>query len=255
MPIPAFVTPLIMGLSAAATAGGAVAKSQAAKKAQMEASRAKAAEALRQRQIQEEARRRGLESLKEFEPEEFKNKEEAIAGRQLDQVAQLISENALPKTFTSSSAPDVINRASDKAKARGQASADLFGKNLADFGAQTGALSLANLKASQGAQDVSRFGRDAEISAALTANQLQGLQGAGGSLLGEVLGGVGQAGLSASLSGALQPVPTTTTGSLPVGTGTVLRPTPLMNPNTATAGLDPNLMGFFGTPSPYRLPE
>jgi len=206
---------------------GAFRQGRKQKKADRKQRRLAQAESTRQRKLGDEARRTVAETLAQFTPEEQTRKQEAIVGKNLEKVSQLIGEKA-PASFQSGSAPQLVTAFQEAKEQEGRGEGLDFAENLARFGASGLALDAAGRVSSAGAQTIDRLNQDRRISASLLDPELAAAAQTGFSPLGAISSQIGQAGLATTLGGGF-------------GTFRKRRPTGILDPDDPEA-LDESLL-------------
>jgi len=176
------------------------------------------AEMLRQAEMDAASKGKVADSLAQFDADAMEKSKSGIVADNLENVASLISQEA-PISFGTKNAPTVIKDVKGASSKAAQRATGAFAKALAEYGGQGQALAAANLNMGANAQGINRINRDKGISAGMLANEMinrdKGISAgmlanemntaanSAYSPIGHAATTVGQAGLSASLSGQL----------------------------------------------------
>lgn len=196
---PALIASLF--LSAASTGAGVAKQRSASKRADKQKAAAMALERQRQEELTEEGKRRAANTLEQYTPEAIDESTEAITGKNLQTMADLISKQEPVTSFTTGSAPKVIK---DTMKARSDEAKDkvgIFAKALSDFTGSGQALTHAGLNTSRNAQMLDMLNRDKRISSSMLGNEILAAAMKAEDPLGTGMVSLGQTGLSTAISG------------------------------------------------------
>jgi len=160
------------------------------------------AEMLRQAEMDAASKGKVADSLAQFDADAMEKSKSGIVAKNLENVASLISQEA-PISFGTKNAPTVIKDVKGASSKAAKRATGAFAKALAEYGGQGQALAAANLNMGANAQGINQINRDKGISAGMLANEMNTAANSAYSPIGHAATTVGQAGLSASLSGQL----------------------------------------------------
>lgn len=193
-----------LAASAAATGAGVVKQKKAADRSDKRKAALITAESERQRKLGEESKSKALESLGSFERGSLDEAEKQNIERNLTNVAVLKEEGAPTASFQAGTTPKIIKDAFARSQGEADASSSKFAQALAKVAGSGQALQGANIKAAGNQSLINILGNAQKRSAGLLPSEVATADTLKNSPIGDLLSGLGQAGLTAAIGGGFE---------------------------------------------------